>query len=103
GFLAIARPSDRAFKSKRVSHHAPSGWRCPATLYKIGATFALALLRRAKPRVVQAPARCSDTPVSRQESLRLNGFHPRSGFHTGDRRHRHDPGERSHAALEAAL
>src|SRR5215218_11317977 len=32
GFLAIARPSDRAFKSKRVSHHAPSGWRCPATL-----------------------------------------------------------------------
>src|SRR4051812_33708451 len=48
GFLAIARPSDRAFKSKRVSHHAPSGWRCPATLYKIGAKFALALLRRAK-------------------------------------------------------
>jgi hypothetical protein len=37
GFLAIARPSDRAFKSKRLSHHAPSGWRCPATLYKIGA------------------------------------------------------------------
>src|SRR3954463_16382731 len=45
GFLAIARPSDRAFKSKRLSHHAPSGWRCPATLYKIGARFALQLGR----------------------------------------------------------
>ena len=103
GFLAIARPSDRAFKSKRLSHHAPSGWRCPATLYKIGAKFALALLRRAKPRVVQALARRSVSPVSRQENLRLNGTHPRSGFHTGDRRHSHDPGERSRAALEAAL
>ena len=103
GFLAIARPSDRAFKSKRLSHHAPSGWRCPATLYKIGAKFALALLRRAKPRVVQALARRSVSPVSRQENLRLNGIHPRSGFHTGDRRHSHDPGERSRSALEAAL
>jgi hypothetical protein len=45
GFLAIARPSDRAFKSKRVSHHAPSGWRCPATLYKIGANFAPSINR----------------------------------------------------------
>jgi hypothetical protein len=103
GFLAIARPSDRAFKSKRVSHHAPSGWRCPATLYKIGAKFAPALLRRAKPRCVQAPARFPGSPVRRQETLRLNGTHPRSGFHTGDRRHGHDPGERSRAALEAAL
>ena len=103
GFLAIARPSDRAFKSKRLSHHAPSGWRCPATLYEIGARFAPALLRRAKPRCGQAPARCSGSPVRRQETLRLNGFHPRSGFHTGDRRHGHDPGERSRAALEAAL
>ena len=103
GFLAIARPSDRAFKSKRLSHHAPSGWRCPATLYKIGAKFAPALLRRAQSRCVQAPARRSGSPVSRQEPLRLNGFHPRSGFHTGDRRHGLDPGERSRAALEAAL
>src|SRR5215218_7651071 len=83
GFLAIARPSDRAFKSKRLSHHAPSGWRCPATLYKIGVKFAPALLRRAQPRVVHAPARCSGPPVNRQGSLRLNGIHPRSGFHTG--------------------
>ena len=103
GFLAIARPSDRAFKSKRLSHHAPSGWRCPATLYKIGAKFAPALLRRAKRRFVQAPARSPGSPVSRQNHLGLNGFHLRSGFHTGDRRHRHDPGERSRAALEAAL
>jgi hypothetical protein len=103
GFLAIARPSDRAFKSKRLSHHAPSGWRCPATLYKIGAKFALALLRRAKPRGVQAPARRSGSPVSRQGNLGLNGPLPRSGFHTGDRRHSHDPGERSRSALEAAL
>jgi hypothetical protein len=103
GFLAIARPSDRAFKSKRVSHHAPSGWRCPATLYKIGAKFAPALLRRAKPRGGQAPACASGSPVRRQENLKLNGSHPRSGFHTGDRRHRPDPGERSRAALEAAL
>src|SRR4051794_14235900 len=103
GFLAIARPSDRAFKSKRLSHHAPSGWRCPATLYKIGAKFALALLRRAKSRVVQALARCSVSPVSRQGNLGLNGSYPRSGFHTGDRRHGHDPGDRSRAALEAAL
>src|SRR3954453_13777887 len=103
GFLAIARPSDRAFKSKRLSHHAPSGWRCPATLYKIGAKFALALLWRAKPRGDQAPARRSVSPVRRQEYLRLNGTHPRSGFHTGDWRHRQDPGERSQAALEAAL
>src|SRR3954462_11239668 len=103
GFLAIARPSDRAFKSKRISHHAPSGWRCPATLYKMGARFALALLRRAKPRCVQAPARCSVSPVSRQGNLGLNGTHPRSGFHTGDRRHSPDPGERSRSALEAAL
>src|SRR5215218_3251880 len=103
GFLAIARPSDRAFKSKRVSHHAPSGWRCPATLYKIGAKFALALLRRAKPRVVQTPARFPVSPVSRQGNLGLDGTPPRSGFHTGDRRHCHDPGERSRTALEAAL
>src|SRR4051812_41987367 len=103
GFLAIARPSDRAFRSKRVSHHAPSGWRCPATLYEIGARFAPALLRRAKPRGVQAPARASGSPVRRQEPLRLNGSPPRSGFHTGDRRHGCDPGERSRAALEAAL
>jgi hypothetical protein len=103
GFLAIARPSDRAFKSKRLSHHAPSGWRCPATLYKIGARFAPALLRRAKPRCGQAPARFPGSPVRRQENLRLNGIHPRSGFHTGDWRHGPDPGERSRAALEAAL
>jgi hypothetical protein len=103
GFLAIARPSDRAFKSKRLSHHAPSGWRCPATLYKIGAKFAPALLRRAKPRFGQAPARFPGSPVRRQETLRLNGTPPRSGFHTGDRRHGPDPGERSRAALEAAL
>jgi hypothetical protein len=103
GFLAIARPSDRAFKSKRLSHHAPSGWRCPATLYKIGARFAPALLRRVQSRVVQAPACCSVSPVRRQEHLRLNGASPRSGFHTGDRRHGPDPGERSRAALEAAL
>src|SRR5215212_4240250 len=103
GFLAIARPSDRAFKSKRVSHHAPSGWRCPATLYKIGAKFAPALLRRARLRCGQAPTRCSVSPVYRQEDLRLNGSLLRSGFHTGDRRHGPDPGERSRAALEAAL
>src|SRR3954466_729969 len=103
GFLAIARPSDRAFKSKRVSHHAPSGWRCPATLYKIGARFAPALLWRAKPRVVQPRARCSVSPAYRQETLRLNGSPPRSGFHTGDRRHGAHPGERSQSALEAAL
>src|SRR5215217_4773812 len=103
GFLAIARPSDRAFKSKRLSHHAPSGWRCPATLYEIGAKFAPALLRRAKPRVVQTPARFPVSPAYRQGDLGLNGTPPRSGFHTGDRRHRHDPGERSRAALEAAL
>src|SRR3954447_21632527 len=103
GFLAIARPSERAFKSKRLSHHAPSGWRCPATLYKIGAKFAPALLWRAKSRVVQALVRRSVSPVNRQEHFRLNGSPPRSGFHTGDRRHRHDPGERSRAALEAAL
>ena len=103
GFLAIARPSDRAFKSKRVSHHAPSGWRCPATLYKIGAKFAPALLRRAKRRFVQAPARSPVSPVSRQNHLRLNSSLPRSGFHTGDRRHGHGPGERSRSALEAAL
>src|SRR5215217_4451047 len=103
GFLAIARPSVRAFKSKRLSHHAPSGWRCPATLYKIGAKFAPALLRRAKPRGGQAPARSPGSPVYRQEHLRLNGSPPRSGFHTGDRRHSPDPGERSRAALEAAL
>src|SRR4051812_14309374 len=103
GFLGIARPSDRAFKSKRLSHHAPSGWRCPATLYKIGARFALALLRRAKPRCGQAPARRLVSPVSRQKHLRLNGSPPRSGFHTGDRRHGPDPGKRSQAALEAAL
>src|SRR4051794_23932767 len=103
GFLAITRPSDRAFKSKRLSHPAPSGWRCPATLYKIGASFAPALLRRAKPGVVQPPARCSVSPVRRQEHLRLNGTRPRSGFHTGDWRHSHDPGERSRSALEPAL
>jgi hypothetical protein len=103
GFLAIARPSDRAFKSKRLSHHAPSGWRCPATLYKIGAKFAPSLLRRAKPRCVQAPAHFPVSPGYRQEPLRLNGSLPRSGFHTGDRRSGHDPGERSRAALEAAL
>ena len=103
GFLAIARPSDRAFRSKRVSHHAPSGWRCPATLYKIGTKFAPSLLRRAKPRFFQAQASRSGSPVSRQKNLRLNRTLPRSGFHTGDRRHRPDPGERSRSALEAAL
>ena len=103
GFLAIARPSDRAFKSKRLSHHAPSGWRCPATLYKIGAKFAPALLRRAQSRCGQAPARCSVSPVRRQEHLRLNDTQPRSGFHTGDQRYGPDPGERSRSALEAAL
>src|SRR3982751_5237922 len=69
GFLVIAHPSDRAFKSKRLSHHAPTGWRCPATLYKIGAKFASALLRRAKPRCVQALARFPGSPVRRQETL----------------------------------
>src|SRR3954452_441748 len=67
GVLAIARPSDRAFKSKRLSHHAPTGWRCPAPLSKIGVKFAPALVRRAKPRLVQAPVRCSVSPVRRQE------------------------------------
>src|SRR3954465_2858983 len=84
GFLAIARPSVRAFKSKRVSHHAPSGWCCPTPLYKIGATFAPALLRTTKPHGMQSPARPSVSPVSRQEHLRLNGPLPRSGFPTGD-------------------
>src|SRR5829696_7051274 len=100
GFLEIARPSDRAFKSKRVSHHAPGGWRCPATLYKIGTRFALALLRRAKPRLVQAPVCRSGSPVYRQAGLGLRAISPRSGLHTGDRVRDPQPDERSRTALE---
>src|SRR4051794_5824987 len=49
------------------------------------------------------PPQTAKVQVSRQENLKLNDTHPRSGFHTGDWRHRHDPGERSRSALEAAL
>ncbi len=104
GFLEIARPSDRAFKTKRVSHHAPGGWRCPATLYRIGARFAPALLRRAKLRLGQAPpAQSSGSPAYKQGFLGLRANPKRSEVHTGDRLHGHDPGERSRAAFEAAL
>src|SRR3954453_20490548 len=65
GFLAIARPSDRAFKSKGLPPPAPGGGRWRAARYKMGAKFGLSPLRKGKARGVQTPALRLVPPVRR--------------------------------------